>query len=191
MTALDISDWLADLENPDVTTRERAALGLYRYGRAMGEAAVAAWRGNLDFAAELTGEPTVGIAVTPARFDAIRVAMGGPALADVPPDQDAVEFELRLATARGDAFLDILTTRAPGAGGAVDRFLEKRGEGIQQVEFLVRNVDRATALLREHFGLQPVYPAARAGANGTRVNFVLASTPDGKKVLIEFVETSA
>lgn len=188
MTALDISDWLADLENPDETTRNRAALGLYRYGRALGEAATTKWRGNLEFAAELTGDPTVGIAVAPARFDAIRVAMGGPPLADVPPDMDAVEFELRLVTARGDALLDILTTRAPGAGGAIARFLEKRGEGIQQVECPVRNVDRATALLREHFSVPPVYSATRIGANGARVNFFLASTPDGKKVLIELVE---
>jgi hypothetical protein len=36
--------------------------------------------------------------------------------------------------------------------------------------------------------VSPVYPAARPGANGTRVNFFLVNSRDGQKVLIEFVE---
>jgi hypothetical protein len=51
-------------------------------------------------------------------------------------------------------------------------------------------VDRATAILRSRFGLAPIYPATRAGADGTRVNFFLAATPDGKKVLIELVQAA-
>ncbi len=190
MTALNISDWIADLANLDTEARERAALGLYRYGRAMGEAAITAWRQNAEFAKELRGSPTVGIAVQPPRFDAIRVAFGGPALADVPADQDAHEFELHVSAAHGGAWLDILTTRAPGAGGAIDRFLAKFGEGIQQVEFSVRDVDRATSLLREACGVSSIYPETRRGANGTHVNFFLTATPDGKKVLVELVQSS-
>lgn len=188
MTSLNISDWLNDLAGADANARERAALGLYRYGCAMGEAATSTWRQDAAFQAEITGEPTVGIAVKPERFEAIRAAMENPALADVPADQDASEFELHITAKSGDAWLDILTTRAPGAGGAIDRFLGKLGEGIQQVEFLVRDVDRATFLLRERFSAQSVYPETRNGANGTRVNFFLAATPDGKKVLVELVE---
>lgn len=84
--------------------------------------------------------------------------------------------------------LDILTTKTPGAGGAIDRFLEKFGEGIQQVEFDVTDVDHATQILRERFKVEPIFPATRPGANGTRVNFFLVPARDGKKALVELVE---
>jgi methylmalonyl-CoA/ethylmalonyl-CoA epimerase len=129
----------------------------------------------------------VGIAVHHETFEIIRAANNSPRLADVPPDQDAQEFELHL---EDSIELDILTTRAPGGGGAIARFLEKFGEGIQQVEIYIRDVDRATAILRSRFGLAPIYPATRAGADGTRVNFFLATAQDGKKVLIELVQAA-
>jgi methylmalonyl-CoA/ethylmalonyl-CoA epimerase len=84
--------------------------------------------------------------------------------------------------------LDILTTNAPGGRGAIARFLEKFGEGIQQVEIDVTDVDRATEILRTRFQIEPIYPATRPGASGTRVNFFLVTTWDGKKVLVELVE---
>ncbi len=84
--------------------------------------------------------------------------------------------------------LDILTTKEPKGKGAIAKFLEKFGEGVQQIEYEVKDVDRATEIVRERFGQQPVYPATRPGADATRVNFFLAATPEGKKVLIEFVE---
>jgi len=55
----------------------------------------------------------------------------------------------------------------------------------------VREVDRATEILRYRFDLEPIYAKTRAGADGTRVNFFLAPTPHGKKVLIELVEAAA
>jgi len=54
-------------------------------------------------------------------------------------------------------------------------------------EFLCSNVDGATQLLRERFGVTPIYPETRGGANGTRVNFFLVAT-DNDKVLIELYE---
>jgi hypothetical protein len=83
-----------------------------------------------------------------------------------------------------------LTTREPDGPGAIARYLQKFGEGIQQIEIYVRDVDRATEILRTRFALSPLYPATRAGADGTRVNFFLATAPDGKKVLIELVEST-
>src|SRR5947209_14460328 len=132
--------------------------------------------------------PTVGVAVRPENFQKIRRANGSPRLAEVPPDQDAMEFELLFGHR---VSLDILTTKAPNGNGAIARFLEKFGEGIQQVEYQTADVDSATELLRERFGQQPVYPQARLGADGTRVNFFLAATAEGKKVLIELVEARA
>jgi hypothetical protein len=84
--------------------------------------------------------------------------------------------------------LDILTTRDPEGEGAIARYLKRFGEGIQQVEFRCLDVDRTTAILRENFGVTPIYPEARPGADGTRVNFFLAPTSAGGKVLIELYE---
>lgn len=96
-----------------------------------------------------------------------------------------MEFELHFPDG---ILLDILTTREPGARGALARFLDRQGEGIQQVELPVADVDRAAALVRERFALTPIYPATRPGADGTRVNFFLVPVPAGGKVLIEMVE---
>jgi hypothetical protein len=118
-------------------------------------------------------------------FEAIWTANGSPHRANVPPDQDALEFELEMDDA---VKVDVLTSREPAGEGAIARYLKKFGAGIQQIELYVRDVDRATGLLREKFSLAPIYPATRAGADGTRVNFFLATTPEGKKLLVELVE---
>jgi hypothetical protein len=172
----------------DADPRARAAAGreLYEQGRRLGESAVARWRADPEIRALVGEAPTVGVAVAPERFEEIRTANGAARLADVPPDQDAREFELHF---EGGATLDILTTQAPEGGGAIARFLEKFGEGIQQVEYATPDVDRATELLRQRLSLAPLYPAARPGADGTRVNFLLAAAANGKKVLIELVES--
>ena len=179
-----MTDWIAQLASEDSAARVAAAEALYKQGCTLGEAAVAPWRANPELSALLTGPPTVGVAVQPVNFEKIREAMGSPRLAEVPPDQYASEFELHL----GEARLDILTTRG---GGAIERFMEKFGEGIQQIEYPVKNVDRATQLLRERFALEPVYSETRRGADGTRVNFFLVETFEGRKALIELVEVSA
>jgi tellurite resistance protein TerC len=168
-----ISDWLGDLEKDE---EFRSLLVREQFKQPHGESIS---RSRL----------TVGIAVLPETFDKIRAANGSPRLADAPPDQDVLEFELEFA---GDLpqhpRLDILTTKAPGGGGAIARFLEKFGEGIQQVEIDVTDVDRATEILRARFQIEPIYPATRSGANGTRVNFFLVSLSNARKVLVELVE---
>jgi hypothetical protein len=106
----------------------------------------------------------------------------------VPPDQDAEEFELHFPDG---VSLDILTTSEPGCSGAIARYLSKFGEGVQQVEFQCLDVDRATSILKEKFNVTPIYPATRAGADGTRVNFFLVPSQDAGKVLIEFYEAAS
>jgi hypothetical protein len=128
---------------------------------------------------------TVGIAVTPHTFEEIRAANGTPPLADAPADQDVAEFELFFPPI---IQLDILTTTEPGGGGAIDRFLRKFGEGIQQVELDVTDVDRATEILRTRFQWEPIYAATRPGADHTRVNFFLVPDFNGRKLLLELVE---
>ena len=182
---MDPTKRIAMLGDENTVAREAAASEIYWEGRLLAEAAVRMWRRNTELAELLVGTPTVGVAVLPATFERVRAAAGMPRLADVPPDLDAAEFELHF---HHPVQLDILTTGPARSNGAIAKFLEKFGEGIQQVEFPTSNVDRATELIRARMGLQPVYPATRAGADGTRVNFFLAVAPDGKKVLIELVE---
>jgi hypothetical protein len=196
----DIARWIGQLADPDRSRRTVSALQLRIAGSRLCLPAINEWVKDLEFrelvrpfSVEESGDPSadkspfvVGIAVHPENFEKIRAANGFPPLADVPPDQDAVEFELRLKGSDSD----ILSTREPGGSGSIARYLRRFGEGIQQIEVFVTDVDRATEILRTRFALEPVYPATRAGADGTRVNFFLAPA-EGQKVLIELVEPAA
>jgi hypothetical protein len=179
---------IADLSSSDPVMRSAAATEIYRRGRAPADRAVYAWWSNPEFTRLCGASPavTVGLAVRPATFARIREANGLPGLAHVPPDQDAEEFELHFPN---DVSLDVLTTRDPGGQGAIARYLAKFGEGVQQVEFRCEDVDRATQILKDNCGVQPVYAQTRAGAGNTRVNFFLVNSPNSGKVLIELYET--
>ena len=182
---------IAALSGFDAAVREAAARELFDAGRTLAEPVVRVWRAEAELAGLIGGESpqiTVGVAVEPMTFARIRAANGSPLLARVPAEQDAAEFELHFT---GGISLDILTTIQPGGPGAIARYLKKFGEGIQQVEYRTTDVDRSTLILKEKFGLPPVYAETRAGANGTRVNFFLTSTPNGAKVLIELYEPPA
>jgi hypothetical protein len=179
---------IADLSSADSSKRLAAAGEVYRLGRATAGSAISDWWAESELSALLLAPNpavTVGLALQRETFGRIRIANGTPRLADVPPDQDAEEFELHFTEGIS---LDVLTTREPGGSGAIAKYLAKLGEGIQQVEYRCSNVDRATQILKEKFGIAPVYPATRAGADGTRVNFFLVASPDGGKVLIELYE---
>jgi hypothetical protein len=179
---------ISDLSSADASKRLAAAGEIYSLGRAAAGSAISAWWAASELSALLLGPNpaiTVGLAVQRDTFGRIRIANGTPRLAEVPPDQDAEEFELHFARS---VSLDILTTREPGGSGAIAKYLAKFGEGVQQVEYCCVNVDRATQILKDKFGVGPVYPATRHGADGTRVNFFLVASPDGGKVLIELYE---
>jgi len=199
--AVGIARWIQDLADSDERVKIESAMRLYLAGVSLCTPLLSRWVSDQEFR-ELTlpGKPAseaharcqpsaivVGIAVQPETFQKIRTANNSPRLAQVPPDQDAMEFELHLDVSLE---FDILTTREPGGPGAISRYLQKFGEGIQQIEIYVCDVDRATEILRTRFALAPLYPATRAGADDTRVNFFLATTPDAKKVLIELVEAA-
>jgi hypothetical protein len=183
-----IEELLGQLSSADSATRESAARELFRLGRAPADRAVYPWWSDAEFSLLFSADPevTVGLAVHPDRFVQIRAANHSPRLADVPPDQDALEYELHFP---GRVQLDILTTRAPSGAGAIAKFLEKFGEGVQQVEFRCTNVGRATQILKEKFAVKPIYPTTRAGADNTRVNFFLVASPGNGKVLIEIYES--
>ena len=179
---------IGSLSSAEPSARLAGAEEVYRLGRATAGSAIAEWWSESELSALLLGpnpEITVGLALQRDIFGRIRIANGTPRLADVPADLDAEEFELHFEKG---VSLDILTTREPGGSGAIAKYLAKFGEGVQQVEYRCANVDRATQILKDKFGIDPVYPATRQGADGTRINFFLLKSPDGGKVLIELYE---
>jgi tellurite resistance protein TerC len=179
------------LSSANPSERRAAAEEIYRMGRAPADLIFSAWSGDSELLALLLGPSpvvTVGLAVKRETFALIHAANGSARLSEVPPDQDAEEFELHFP--RG-TLLDILTTREPGGTGAIARYLARFGEGVQQVEFRCTNVDRATDILKNKFAVVPIYPATRCGADGTRVNFFLVTSPTAGKVLIELYELPA
>jgi hypothetical protein len=181
--------YISRLAAPDARERELAAHALFRMGCAAAEPVLRTWFADREFralAASGSALLTVGIAVQPQTFETIRRHFGQPRLAQVPPDQDVLEFELNFGHG---VRLDVITPSAPGAEGPIARFLARFGEAVQQVECDVRDVSRAVEILRRRFKLEPVYPEVRDGANHTRVNFLLVPIADDRKLLIELVET--
>lgn len=70
----------------------------------------------------------------------------------------------------------------------IGTFLDRNGEGIQQVAYAVDDVDAVAATLRSR-GVRVLYDEARRGTAGSRVNFV--HPKDAMGVLIELVEPAA
>ena len=179
---------IAGMTSAESEVRVVSATEIYRTGRAQADHAAFPWWDDEELYKLLEGSNphvTVGLAVHPDRFEKIREASGSPRLAEVPPEQDAQEFEIHLP---GGLSMDILTSRDAAGSGAIAKYLQKFGEGVQQIEYRCANVDRATQILRDKFGIAPVYPETRSGADGTRVNFFLVSAPGASKVLIELYE---
>lgn len=196
-------EYIRQLADNDSSRRAQVALDLFVKGVARVQASLQDWEKNDEFRSLVVHEKvlglapgktsppklTVGIAVLPDIFEKIRLANGSPALANVPADVDVIEFELEFASGGAPPVrVDVLTTKAPDGNGAIARFLKNIGEGIQQVEIDVTDVDCATEILRTRFKIEPIYPATRTGAEGTRINFFLVPAGNNQKVLVEFVE---
>src|SRR5437667_4344095 len=151
---------IAGLSSAVPSVRQAAAEEVYRLGRATAGIAVSAWWADEELSALLHApQPTItaGVAALRETFNRIRIANGTPRLAEVPPDQDAEEFELHFP----GLHFDVLTAKAPGGNGADARYLSKCGAGIQQVELLCSKVDGAAQLLRERVGGTPLEPNTR------------------------------
>ena len=86
----------------------------------------------------------------------------------------------------GDSCIQLLSALTPTS--AIGKFLERNGEGIQQVAFRVVDVEVASQRLRDA-GLRLLYDGPRRGTAGSRINFVHPKDAGG--VLIELVEPPA
>ncbi len=67
----------------------------------------------------------------------------------------------------------------------IAKFLDRNGQGIQQLAFRVEDLDHACEVLRER-GLRLLYDAPRRGTSDSRVNFIHPKDAGG--VLVELVE---
>jgi hypothetical protein len=161
-TAMDTAIRALASEPPRRARRSRRN-SIFRTACDTAETLVRAWTQDAEFA-RLIGSPahafTAGVAVEPELFAAIRSANGAPRLADVPPEQDALEFHLNFGN---DVRLEVLTTRGASGEGAVARYLRKFGRNVQHVEIATSDVGRAAEILKTRFALQPIYPASAPG----------------------------
>ena len=94
--------------------------------------------------------------------------------------------EAMLAVGDSGSCIQLLAPLTPDS--TIAKFLDRSGEGIQQVAYGVDDIDSASAELRAR-GLRLLYDAPRRGTAGSRVNFVHPKDAGG--VLIELVEPPA
>src|SRR5947199_3120663 len=77
--------------------------------------------------------------------------------------------EAMLAVGEGPDRIQLLAPLRPDS--AIARFLDRAGPGVQQVAYTVRDVEAASAALRER-GLRLLYDEPRRGTAGSPINFV-------------------
>ena len=67
----------------------------------------------------------------------------------------------------------------------IAKFLDRKGEGIQQIAYGVDDIDATSMELRER-GVRLLYDEAKPGTAGSRINFIHPKDAGG--VLVELVE---
>ncbi|MFA4909527.1 MAG: methylmalonyl-CoA epimerase [Desulfobacteria bacterium] len=83
----------------------------------------------------------------------------------------------------GDSELELLESTSPD--GAIAKFIEKRGEGIQHICLQVENIEEALRELKEK-GVKLIDETPRRGAGGAKIAFLHPKSTFG--VLIEISE---
>lgn len=107
----------------------------------------------------------------------------GMRLINVEDNEDQGVTEATLAVGDGETHVQLLaplTSDSPLA-----RFLDKRGEGVQQIAYTVSDIVAASDGLRAR-GIELLYDEPRRGTGGTRINFCHPKSAGG--VLVELVE---
>ena len=83
----------------------------------------------------------------------------------------------------GDSEVELLESTSPD--GAIARYIEKNGEGVQHVAFRVDDLEATLARLKER-GVRLIDEKPRYGAGGARIAFLHPKATGG--VLIELCE---
>lgn len=102
---------------------------------------------------------------------------------EINQEQGVEEALLRFPNNTQIQLLAALNPQSP-----IGKFLEKHGEGVQQVALQISNLADATQRLND-VKIPTVYPAGKPGSNGSSINFIHPKYTGG--VLIELVEYSA
>ena len=93
--------------------------------------------------------------------------------------------EAMLAVGDSGSCIQLLAPLRPDS--PIGKFLERSGEGIQQVAYGVDAIDAVTADLRGR-GVRLLYDEPKRGTAGSRVNFV--HPKDAMGVLVELVQAA-
>ncbi len=72
-----------------------------------------------------------------------------------------------------------------GENSPIQRFIEKRGEGLHHIAYRVEDLETVMKNL-DNAGSRLLYPEPRPGSHQTRINFIHPSSTGG--ILIELVE---
>ncbi len=83
----------------------------------------------------------------------------------------------------GESEVEILESTAPD--GAIAKFIEARGEGIQHIALRVENIEEALKELKEK-GVRLIDEKPRRGAGGAKIAFIHPKSTNG--VLLELSE---
>ena len=94
--------------------------------------------------------------------------------------------EAMLAVGESGSCIQLLAPLRPDS--PIAKFLERSGEGVQQVAYGVDDIDAVTADLRGR-GVRLLYDEAKRGTAGSQVNFV--HPKDAMGVLVELVQAAA
>jgi methylmalonyl-CoA/ethylmalonyl-CoA epimerase len=94
--------------------------------------------------------------------------------------------EAMLAVGDSGSCIQLLAPLTPDS--TIAKFLDRSGEGIQQIAYGVDDIDAVSDDLRSR-GLRLLYDEPRRGTAGSRVNFVHPKDAGG--VLVELVEAAA
>jgi methylmalonyl-CoA/ethylmalonyl-CoA epimerase len=94
--------------------------------------------------------------------------------------------EAMLAVGDSGSWIQLLAPLSEDS--TIGQFLSRRGQGIQQLAYRVRDLDAVSEILRDR-GVRLLYPEPRRGTSNSRVNFVHPKDAGG--VLVELVEPAA
>lgn len=93
--------------------------------------------------------------------------------------------EAMLAVGDSGSCIQLLAPLSPES--PIAKFLDRHGEGIQQVAYGVDDIDATSARLRSQ-GVRLLYDEPRRGTAGSRINFVHPKDAGG--VLVELVQAT-
>ena len=103
---------------------------------------------------------------------------------EINAEQGVVEAMLAARSAPdGSTRLQLLAPLTPES--TIARFLDRSGPGLQQLAYLVADVERVAEVLRGK-GLRLLYDTAKRGTDGTTINFIHPKDAGG--VLVELVQ---